>query len=324
MLIYAGILKLKRKREPLMKDNEKKYRRSAMSVICYVIALLMLFYIVYLAGSTVAQINAYYAQYDMSAKPMEYVTYIMQTILEPLINAVIFFMLGYILDEVRKNNKAYYLSDEDIEQAKIARQEAKAARQEEKAAKKAAAEDAAAVKADFAAGEMSVEEDFVKSLDEELNKADVKQAPRKRPNNSNGQKKTGENKPNQKSQNGQGNQSSRSNQGSQGKKNPDGAKTGNGSGNRRKSNKKPAADKPDAEAKEGQKTETKDPDSANKNSGKSGNRNSGNRRRSSRKPAADKQNAETNEAPKAEKPEPPKDDAIEALRAAAREADILE
>ena len=187
-----------------MNDSGKKYRRSALSIVCYVIALLLLFYIVYLVGNTVAQVNQYYAQYDMKAQPAEYISFIMQTAFEPFINAVIFFMLGMILDEVRKNNPAYYLSDEEIDQAKIAKQEARIARQEERAAKKAAAaEEAAAAKAESAAAavavpEMSVEEDFVRSLDEELSKAAAKPAPRKKTNS--GQKKSGENKPKQDSQ----------------------------------------------------------------------------------------------------------------------------
>jgi hypothetical protein len=156
-----------------MNDNGKKYRRSALSIACYVITLLMLFYIVYLMVSTSAQISQYYAQYDMKPQPAEYIAYILQGILQPLMNAAIFFMLGFILDEVRKNNPAYYLSDEEIEQAKAAKQEARITKQEAKAAARAAAaEEAAAAKAEpVTTSEMSVEEDFVKSLDEELNKA---------------------------------------------------------------------------------------------------------------------------------------------------------
>jgi hypothetical protein len=82
-----------------MKEKGKKYRRSVLSIVCYAIALLLVFYIVYLVGNTVAQINQYYAQYDMKAQPSEYFSYIMQTAFEPLINTVIFFMLGFILDE---------------------------------------------------------------------------------------------------------------------------------------------------------------------------------------------------------------------------------
>ena len=157
-----------------MNDNTKKYRRSAVSIACYVVAVLMLFYVIYMAGNTVSQINQYYAQYDMKAQPMEYVTYILQTVLEPLINAAIFFMFGYVLDEVRKNNSAYYLSDEEIEEAKIAKKEARIA-------KRAAAGETAAAKAgNITTTEQSVEADFARSLDEELSKDAEKKAPKKK------------------------------------------------------------------------------------------------------------------------------------------------
>ena len=87
-----------------MNDNGKKYRRSAVSIVCYAVAALMLLYIVYLVGSTAAQINQYYAQYDMKAPAAEFMSYIMQTVMSPLMNVIMFFMFGYILDEVRKKN----------------------------------------------------------------------------------------------------------------------------------------------------------------------------------------------------------------------------
>ncbi len=159
-----------------MNDNNKKYRRSVLSIVCYVLAALMVIFIIYTAGSTVAQINQYYAQYDMKAQPMEYVTYVMQAVLTHLVNAVLFFMMGYILDEVRKNNPAYYLSDEEIEEARIAKKE-------EKIAKKAAAAEAAAAKAgNIVTTEQSVEAEFAKSLDEELSKDAEKKAPRQKAN----------------------------------------------------------------------------------------------------------------------------------------------
>ena len=161
-----------------MNDNTKKYRRSAVSIACYVVAVLMLFYVIYMAGNTVSQINQYYAQYDMKAQPMEYVTYILQTVLQPLINMAMFFMFGFVLDEVRKNNPAYYLSDEEIEEAKIARKEARIA-------KRAAAGETAAAKAgNITTTEQSVEADFARSLDEELSKDAEKKAPKKKTGNS--------------------------------------------------------------------------------------------------------------------------------------------
>ena len=107
-----------------MNMKDKKYRRSGVSIACYVIAAIMLVYVCYQIGSTVSTINEYYAQYEMNATPMEYLTYCGQAALQPFFYALATFMFGFILDAVRKNNKANYLSDEEIEAAKEAKKEA--------------------------------------------------------------------------------------------------------------------------------------------------------------------------------------------------------
>lgn len=207
-----------------MKKDDKKYRRSVVSVACYVIAILMFGYVCYQIGTTVQTINEYYAQYGMSAQPLEYVTYTLQSALQPIVYTIVIFMLGYILDAVRRNNKAYYLTDEEVLEAK---EEKKQARE----AKKYAKGEAAALKAgNVTAAEDSVEADFAKSLNEEL-KADEKKAEAKsenrkpRSNNRSGQNRQGAGK----SSNGGQRKSSNS------------SKSGNGG--QRKSSKKPA-DKP--------------------------------------------------------------------------------
>ena len=45
-----------------MYDKKKKFRRSPVTVICFVLAALMLIYACYQGGSTIHQINDYYAQ----------------------------------------------------------------------------------------------------------------------------------------------------------------------------------------------------------------------------------------------------------------------
>lgn len=208
-----------------MNKGEKKYRRSAVSVACYVIAALMFGYVCYQIGTTVQTINEYYSQYGMSAQPLEYVTYTLQSALQPIVYTIVIFMLGYILDAVRKNNKAYYLTDEEVLEAKEAKKQAREA-------KKFAKGEAAAAKAgNVTTTEDSVEADFAKSLDEEL-KADEKKAEakseRKPRNNRSGQNRQGGSK-NSNSGQRKGNNSSKS-----------------GNGGQRKSSKKPA-DKPKLE-----------------------------------------------------------------------------
>ena len=211
-----------------MKKDGKKYRRSVVSVACYVIAILMFGYVCYQIGTTVQTINEYYAQYGMSAQPLEYVTYTLQSALQPIVYTIVIFMLGYILDAVRRNNKAYYLTDEEVLEAK---EEKKQARE----AKKYAKGEAAALKAgNVTAAEDSVEADFAKSLNEEL-KADEKKAEAKSENR----------KPRSNNRSGQNRQGAGKNSnGGQRKSSNNSSKSGNGG--QRKSSKKPA-DKPKLE-----------------------------------------------------------------------------
>ena len=230
-------------------NNLKKYRRSWASVVCYVLAAAMLVYVCYLIGTTVSAINQYYAQYQMAAKPSEYVTYIMQQVLEPLVNTVLFFMLGYILDAVRKTDPANYMTDEEVAEAKIARREAREA-------KKFAKGEAAAAKAGRAVSdENSVEADFAKSLDEEL-KADEKKGQRKNQGNGqrrkqggnrqNASKKRAENNSGEAKESGKDNKNSNKEKNNNGnRENKNGNRNGNG-GNRR-GGRKPAADNAKAE-----------------------------------------------------------------------------
>lgn len=212
-----------------MKKGEKKYRRSAVSVACYVIAALMFGYVCYQIGTTVQTINEYYSQYGMSAQPLEYVTYTLQSALQPIVYTIVIFMLGYILDAVRRNNKAYYLTDEEVLEVKEARKQAREA-------KKFAKGEAAAAKAgNVTTTEDSVEADFAKSLDEEL-KADEKKAEAK-----------SERKPRSNNRSGQNRQGgSKSSNGGQRKSSNSSNSSKSGNGGQRKSSKKPA-DKPKLE-----------------------------------------------------------------------------
>ena len=86
------------------KNSEKKFIQSPVAIICYVLAAIMLIYACFQAGSTVQQINEYYSGYGMTAKPSEYIAYVLQAMMQPLLYAVTIFMLGYILNAVRKMN----------------------------------------------------------------------------------------------------------------------------------------------------------------------------------------------------------------------------
>ena len=110
----------------------KKYRRTPISIVCYVIAALLLIYTIYVGSSTVATIVDYYSSYDMAPQAGEFLTYLMQNCLMPFVSSILIGMAGFILDAVRKADPANWLTDEELSDAKEAK---KAAKLEAKAAK---------------------------------------------------------------------------------------------------------------------------------------------------------------------------------------------
>lgn len=158
-------------------STEKKFRISPLTIVCYAIAAFIVIYMCYIAGSTVNQINEYYAQFEMSAKATDYIMYIGQALASPAASAFTFFMLGYILDAVKRCDPKSYKSDAEIEDEKMAKKEARDAKafaKGEKAAAKAASE-----KSD----EDKVAADFANDLDKELKSSSVaaKKKPQRRP-----------------------------------------------------------------------------------------------------------------------------------------------
>lgn len=158
-----------------MYDKKKKFRRSPVTVICFVLAALMLIYACYQGGSTIHQINDYYAQYGMKAKPAEYLTYVSQSVMATLINAIGLFMLAKIHDDVRKNNPANFMSDEDMVEAAEAKKAAKDSKQFEKGEKAAAK---AADKSDVKVSVKTESEEPV-VVDFAVADAEVTEAPKK-------------------------------------------------------------------------------------------------------------------------------------------------
>ena len=272
-----------------MKNGEKKYRRNGVAIGCYVISALMLAYAFYQVGTTVGTINQYYSQTDFGPTAIEYVVYCLQAAIQPLLYALILFMLAYILDAVRKNNPANYLTDEEILDA------AEARKQKREARKLARGENAAAKAGLVTTDENSVEADFAKSLDAEL-KADEKKTSgqRSRSNNynkSNAGRQGGNSGSNRKKTEGSGSKSANSGSNSSksgGNSSNSGSKSG-GNNSSRNAN-APKSNNGANNAKSGS------------NSSKSGNSNQ--QRNSSgssrRKPASDKPKTESKTEPKVE------------------------
>lgn len=130
--------------------NEKKLRKSPIVIAMYVIAALVFVYCLYLLRSTLSYISSYYESYNMEVQVGEVVSYILQSVFQPFVSAVLLASAGYILNEVRALNPAYYTTKEEIEAAKAAKAakkaEKEAAKKAEKEAKESKEETAAEVK----------------------------------------------------------------------------------------------------------------------------------------------------------------------------------
>ena len=155
----------------------KKYRRSPFTIVCYIVAAIFAAYFVTITVSTIITIDQYYAAYNMSATFGEVMGYLFQNGIQPLEAMILTFMVGLIYDEVRKQNPAYWASDDEISEAKEARRLKKEAKQIAKgeAAKVAAeAKDArkAEKEAEAAAEAEPAEVEFSAVVAEDADEAD--------------------------------------------------------------------------------------------------------------------------------------------------------
>ena len=105
--------------------NEKKLRKSPIVIALYVIAVLTLVYACYQAGSAIKYVISYYSSYSMTPGFAETATYVLQTAFQPIVMAILLAAAGYILNEVRALNPAYYTTKEELEAIKAAKKAAK-------------------------------------------------------------------------------------------------------------------------------------------------------------------------------------------------------
>ena len=107
----------------------KKFQKSPIAIVCYVIAALLAVYFIAVIVSTMRTISEYYAAYNMSPGFGETVAYIMQNGLSPLVSAITMFMAGFILEEVRKLNPSNWMTDDELADAREAKKMAREAKQ---------------------------------------------------------------------------------------------------------------------------------------------------------------------------------------------------
>jgi len=116
--------------------EEKKLIKSPIVIALYVVAALALIYTFYQIGSTVKYINSYYSSYGMSAGFGETLTYVLQSVFQPLVSTVLVAAAAVILNEVRALNPENYATAEELAAKKEAKAIKKANAKAAKAAKK--------------------------------------------------------------------------------------------------------------------------------------------------------------------------------------------
>jgi hypothetical protein len=88
----------------------QKFKKSPVTIVCYVLAALALVYCCYVLGNSYKTVAEYYAAYNMKPQIGEILTYMLQGGLTPLTSAVTLFMAAHILDAVRKLDPKNYVS----------------------------------------------------------------------------------------------------------------------------------------------------------------------------------------------------------------------
>ena len=145
-----------------MKTEKKKFKRSVVAYICYAIAAIILLYTFYNAGKDLNILLAYNSQLAEKLSIGQFIVLIVPRMIGPLREFAIFFMFGYILDAIGKNNPANFVTEEEAAEAREAKKEARDAR-------KFAKGEAAAAKAgvEKAEKEEAVEADFAETTEKE-------------------------------------------------------------------------------------------------------------------------------------------------------------
>lgn len=147
--------------------NEKKLRKSPIVIILYILAILGLAYAVYQVGTTAKSVFSYYSQYGVTPSVTETAGYILQAVYQPLTSAILMGAAGYILNEVRALNPAYYATKEELEALKAAKKAAKSGAKLEESIENVEAEPTVVFES-VEAADATPEEEALKQAEENL------------------------------------------------------------------------------------------------------------------------------------------------------------
>jgi|LSQX01.3.fsa_nt_gb hypothetical protein len=96
--------------------NKKNSNKSTLSIVCYVVAIFLALYACYAIGGAISYLSQYFAAYDMSLSDnmKDVFSYVMQSALSPVSFAIIIFVAGKILAEL-KTIKSFFAFDCDCD-----------------------------------------------------------------------------------------------------------------------------------------------------------------------------------------------------------------
>ena len=120
--------------------EEKIFQRSPMTIVCYVLAAILLVLAIHQMVDAWTTAADYYNAYDLESSKTEEALYMLQSSMATLTFAFVSFISGFIISEIRKGNPENYKTKAEILASKEERKLAKA----EKKAKKSASENPAA------------------------------------------------------------------------------------------------------------------------------------------------------------------------------------
>ncbi|MDO4975263.1 MAG: hypothetical protein Q4E61_02965 [Alphaproteobacteria bacterium] len=112
--------------------KEKKYIKSTLVTVLYVIAIIAAAYAIFMLVSTVVAIVDYGKQAGQAVPFKEIFTALLQAVFQPLVSAVLVFVGAKIYDAVRILNPKNYATDEELLAAKKVKEEAKIAKMQAK------------------------------------------------------------------------------------------------------------------------------------------------------------------------------------------------
>ena len=106
----------------------KHYFKSKITYMFYVLAILLGIYALVQVIIISNDMHEYYHSMGMPLPARDFLHYLIQAGLQPLVWMFMMFGFGYGIDEIRKQNDEYYKTDEELAEEQRAKETAKASK----------------------------------------------------------------------------------------------------------------------------------------------------------------------------------------------------